>query len=264
MDDKLSQMLKYNRSKENAEKIEPFIQLAQRFILLAKQYANAYKELYANVLKEEYRREYAKGGVTIHRGFYSPSSLDIITGGCNRGRLLKRTPRGANYDYEYIFNDRGDLICCRCHNRIEILVYQEDYVLGLEFLSNENYLLERISQCWYEDAKLTKYVCVLFDYYDKDVRCEEINMETFDYTDSLLKKVNWYRYTPAIKLLTHEEIILYRDETGNLLEYVFKEIDLPPWKETMDIPEQRYTARKKGKLFHDTHHKGQGDGSPVS
>lgn len=253
MERKMAHFLKGNQSKENTKRMEPFIQMEKKYSLLAKQYADAFDELYAKVLQEEHRKEYAKGGQSIHRGVYSPSSLDVITGGCNRGRLLKRLPREGNYDYVYTFDEKGNLICSKYSEGIEILIRKENCVLGLEFDHSAHCLLERISECWYEDAKLVKYVCAVLNHYDEGKSCTEINVETFDYANDVLEKVNWYRYSPAIKLLTHEEITLYRDEAGNLHEYAVQEFDLPSFIEPPGIPEQRFKARKNEKVFHDTH-----------
>lgn len=36
---------------------------------------NSFQELRDSIVTNEYRREYSKGGLTIHRGFYSPSCV---------------------------------------------------------------------------------------------------------------------------------------------------------------------------------------------
>ena len=252
MEEKLKQLLQYNQSKENAERIKPYVQMAEKFALQAMQYADAFEELYAKVQQEACRTEYAKGGQMIHRGFYSPSCLDVITGGFNRGRLLKRLPSKGSYDYTYTFDAQGKMICCKHHGCVEILIHNENCILGLEFNQRGSHFPDRISECWYEDTKLVKYVCALLNSYDKVACCSEINVETFDYADDLLEKFNWYRFSPAIKSLSHNEITLFRDNAGNLLEYTDVARDLPPFLETPSIPARRYTAKKKEKLFHDS------------
>lgn len=255
MEEMLKKLRQYNQSEENAGKIKPYVQLAERFTLLAKQYADTFEELYAKVQQEVWRTEYAKGGQMIHRGFYSPSCLDVITGNCNRGHLLKRIPLNGKYDYAYTFDQQGNLICCKQHERIEILIHDESCVLGLEFDHGGAQLPERISECRYEDGKLVRYACALLNPYGKNADCMEINVETFDYADGILTKFNWYRFSPAIKSLSHNEITLFRDAAGNLLEYTDKELDLPPFLEATRGASGRYPAKKKEKLFHDIHRK---------
>jgi len=243
----------YYRSKENAERIEPFVQMEKKYSLLAKQYPDAFKELYAQVMQAAHHREYAKGGEYLHRGFYSPSSLHIITGGVTRGRLLKRPPREKNYDYEYIFDEKGNLICSKVQGRTEILIHKENYVLGVEFNPRYVWDIERISECWYEDTKLVKYVCALPDCSSEKALCTEVNVETFEYANDLLEKVHWYRFAPTIKSLTHNEITLFRDEAGNLKEYSVEELDRPPFLETLPMADLRHKPRKNEIVFHDTH-----------
>ena len=255
MEEMLKKLRQYNQSEENAEKIKPYVQLAERFTLLAKQYADTFEELYAKVQQKAWRTEYAKGGQMIHRGFYSPSCLDVITGNCNRGHLLKRIPLNGKYDYAYTFDQQGNLICCKQHEGIEILTHDENCVLGLEFDHGGAQLPQRISECRYEDGKIVRYACALLNPHDKNAGCVEINLETFHYAEGLLEKFNWDRFSPMIKLLSRNEITLFRDDADNLLEYTNKELDLPPFLEATRIPTQRYPAKKKEKLFHDIHRK---------
>ena len=251
--DKIIQLQKYNQSKDNIKRIEPFVEIVNEYVALAKRYADCFEELYGKAMQNEYRREYAKGGQVIHRGFYSPSSLDVVTGGCSRGHLLKNIHPKRGYDYEYFFDKLGNMICCKHHKCTEILIYNDDCILGLEFCHSDDCSIKRISQCWYEDTKLVKYVCGLLDNCEDGDVCTEINMETFEYADNVLNKFNWLRYSPGIKLLTHNEISLFRDAVGNLLEYSVKEFVLPRSKETPSFLEFKYSAREKRKLFHDTH-----------
>ena len=253
MEEMLKKLRQYNQSKENAEKIKPYVQMAEEFKRLATQYAAAFEELYAKVQQAAHHMEYAKGGQMIHRGFYSPSCLDVITGNCNRGRLLKNIPVKGGYDYAYTFDQRGNLISCQMHERIELLIHEENCVLGLEFDHRGAQIPERISQCRYEDGKLVRYACALLNPHGKNADCMEINLETFHYAEGLLEKFNWDRFSPTIKLLSRNEITLFRDDAGNLLEYTNKELDLPPFLEATRIPTQRYPAKKKEKLFHDIH-----------
>ncbi len=64
------------------------------------------RETIAN--RESFRKEYSRGGVTMPRGYYSPSLIsEIIVTNRKRGRLLKKLPAGRA-DYCYYFS--GDRI----------------------------------------------------------------------------------------------------------------------------------------------------------
>ena len=263
MQEMLRQLLKMNLSDENLERINPFIQLEQKYIALRKRYGDLFDELQSAVLKKVCYHQYATGGQTIHRGFYSPSALDIITGGCNRGRVLKRLPKEGKYDYEYLQDINGRILCCKRYEtkskekrflaEVEILLYQDNCVIGLTFLPDADFLLISASECKYENTKIVRYEHVLFNGICPAEGCTEINVEVFDYSDELLKTIDWYRYTPSIKLLTECEISLYRDQDGNLQEYVVKEGNFLEQIKKPDFTSRRYSAKKRERVFHDMH-----------
>ena len=68
------------------------------------------QEIYEEGLRQVVRRQYARGGCTLQRGYYCPSPvLDIIAGNKDRGRLLKKLS-GKQPDYMYGFNEAGELL----------------------------------------------------------------------------------------------------------------------------------------------------------
>ncbi len=220
----LKELRKYNRSEENLKRCEPFEQLKQKYIALKKQYARSFKKLNADISAKAYRREYSKGGETIHRGFYSPSSLDLVVSGCNRGRLYKRLPKPGTCTYEYIFDDKDNMICCNKYNKFktvstELFIYEQDKVYGLYY----DYSLSFISECHYENGKLIKYDNALL-WKDK---CFEINEEIIEYENDLMKTLYWSRYTPDTKLLTTNKYTFSRDEEGYLSTYLVEQIGGP-------------------------------------
>ena len=72
-----------------------------RFQEVAHTYKKTCNTIYKDLLNDVVRTEYARGGETIHRGYYCPSPVyDIIVGGASRGRLLKDMKRvKKNPDY---------------------------------------------------------------------------------------------------------------------------------------------------------------------
>ena len=70
-----------------------------------------YRDLYYHRKNVILKQEYAIGGETIYRGFYCPSPIyDILIGGCNRGRPLKRFPKNSRPTYIYGFDKNYKLM----------------------------------------------------------------------------------------------------------------------------------------------------------
>ncbi len=200
---------------------------------MQKQYADSFQELQAFVDLNAYRKEYSKGGVTLHRGYYSPSSLDLVVGGCNRGKLIKGLPKNNSYDYEYIFDGKDNLICTKKYSdefesvfrciAIEFLVYEQNRVLSFTFDLLNNYTeLSFISECQYNDDILLRYESALC-YEGND--CIEINVEIPEYADHLLKSVCSYRYNPFNKMLDQNKFVFFRDMDGYLSTYTIEQLD---------------------------------------
>lgn len=118
------ELIDFNRSEEYLKECENYEILNQKYIRLQKQYNGSYHELNKAIESRIYRREYSKGGKNIHRGFYSPSNLDLVHNNCNRGKLLKKSPKNNNYDYEYLFDSQNNIICVKntAVNSMEFLV----------------------------------------------------------------------------------------------------------------------------------------------
>ncbi len=232
--DWLKRVLSYARSSENLKDCEPFEQLNQKYILLQKQYADSFSELRDSIEPQAVRREYSKGGLTLHRGFYSPSALDLVSSGCNRGRLLKRTPKTSSFDYEYLFDGNGNLICAKTYGRtknsdfgviaVEFLIYDSEKVLSIKYEYFSDFKLSFISECRYENKRLVRYANALCNmFYDGD-GCVEINVETSDYDDGMLKSVCWYCYMPATHILQQKKYTFFRDQDGFLSTYTAEQL----------------------------------------
>jgi len=253
--DEIKALRAYNNSAENLKNCEPFEQMNQKFILLQNQYGNSFNELYKDIDKKICRREYAKGGLGFHRGYYSPSMMDLVVGGVNRGRLLKRLPKNNNYNYEYLFDAQDNLICVHdyginsTHKPVstELFVYQEDKVLSLEFYYYENISLHFISECQYENKRLIRYESARCNLFYGGSGCTEINVETYEYTNDLLQSFCWYRYNPSMRTLTQEKFIFNRDEEGYLSTYVTKQLGGFKPKTKFESGEDIYNVRVKRK-----------------
>lgn len=144
--------------------------MEQRLFNLYDKYLYSYNELRKRALAETYCTEYAKGGETLHRGYYCPSPVyDLIVGNANRGRLLKRRPV-VNYDYIYYLNEARQIIMVdgfttwengrkTLYTR-EFVIHQDDVEISVEY--KLDYFLGYIhmysaSLCDYEAEKLRAY-----------------------------------------------------------------------------------------------------------
>ena len=71
-------------------------------ISLCIKYRESFEKLNQTVKELELSREYGRGGRTLHRGFYCPSPVqDIIIGGCDSGRLVRKPKSELPVDYIY-------------------------------------------------------------------------------------------------------------------------------------------------------------------
>ena len=145
-----------------------FEQLNQKYVSLCEKYNDCFERLNAEISVKAYRYEYSKGGLSLHRGFYSPSSLDLVVKDLSRGRLLKNKPQSNKFDYEYVFDNQNRLICVKSigHNysaKIEFLLYEDNRVLSFvyDWYSDFN-RLSLISECQYDGDKLIRYECALY------------------------------------------------------------------------------------------------------
>ena len=233
-DDRWKQYNDYLASKENFEACEPFERLNQKFLSLARQYKKAFDELFSDVEARACRREYCMGGETIHRGFYSPSAMDLVVKGVRRGSLLESASYDDEYTHEYLFDDRDNLICIyrytgaggsRCLYETEILVYEDGRVLALTFSANVVLGLCLISECRFDDSLLISYEAAQCPYADAYGRCQEVQVEEFEYLDGLLQSFAHATYMPANHSLRQDRYTFMRDEEGYLSTYTVERLD---------------------------------------
>lgn len=229
--------------------------LNQKFILLQQRYCNSFDKLYAEVSSKTFRHEYSKGGLTIHRGFYTPSSLYLFTGNCKKGRLLKVPPQKRNFDYEYIFDNEGRIICSKKYSdemdnifspvEVELFVYDHDKVLSFIYEPRHNNNLFFISECHYSDGILLRYENAICDLSYGGKGCSEINIESFEYSnDGLLKTVQWQRYLPAIHFEDQCKYTLFRDENNCLSTYTVEETNKVGDRKNIIFNKKRYSINK--------------------
>ena len=238
--DAFRDMKAYLQSEENQREIQPFEALNQEFVSLHAQYKNSFEDIHRDAEQKAFRREYASGCMSLHRGYYSPSHIDSIAQGVSRGHLLKR--KGSRYAYEYVFDADDNLICVYgygYHNKsrvpvtTELFVRKKDIVQSFVFERDLNGRknLDYISECRYKDGKITEYriaFCHLIDSEKSAKRgkqCDEVDVEAYDYEGDAIKTFRWYRYLTSSKMLSADKFTFTRDESGKVLSFNSESID---------------------------------------
>ncbi len=237
----------YITSDEFVECCEPFEEVVKKFNLLYEQYKDSYDELTKNLEEKAVRREYSKGEL-IEGGFYSPTNIDLVTN-IHKGRLYKKTPKTHTYNFEYLFDEEGKLICSKRWAdgkidpwQIEILLYIENKVLRLYYdLYDKELTL--VTECQYEKGLLVR--CETGEFRNsldlrelfngaiinnRDKCCYRCYVEINNYKNGLLESFCWHEYYPSDKdvghaLLSQHKHTFERNEEGYLSTYTIQELD---------------------------------------
>ena len=151
------------------ELIEDFYKKDKYFEELYYSYKNKLDYYYNQSESQVVRKEYARGGEVIHRGFYCPSTVqDIIVGNCNRGKLVKKPRKTPDYEYWFDDNDRLILVKQLCADNteipptIELLFYNNKTVDSILYQkdkcdSEEKFLISSLTKCTYENDLIKNY-----------------------------------------------------------------------------------------------------------
>ena len=214
----------YCESEKNLKDCEPYDELDRKFFELKRQYESSFEAMRKAAEAAAYRSEYSKGGECIHRGYYSPSATDMYVIGGGRGRLYKRTPKPGQYDYEYVFDKDGNLICVKKYAEefegiytFEMFRREHDRTLSFIFNAFDNDL-EGITECRYENGALVRYEYALL--FREVSYCLEINVERFEYENGRLKTAYSDTYSPRHKTLEKNKYTFSRNAEGCITEYV--------------------------------------------
>ena len=249
-------MQDYLSSEENLKAVVSMDTRCKNYLDLREKYALSFDELLKTAERRVLRKEYAKGGETVHRGFYFPGYATLFVGGMNRGRLLKRAPKDNRYNYEYWFDAEGKMICAFKYAKnlnfrlveVEFLIYQNDEVMSVIFekVQNNTYWLHGISNCYFSDNRLSRYELVWFCVTETEsahtemieteswetlikshclqVKCSHVRVEECVRENGLMKDLHWFCYYPDFKSLNHQLIQFNRSQEGFLTSYTIKQI----------------------------------------
>jgi len=192
----------YYQSNRMIRKHKPFDLLIEKYNCLYNQYSDSFEQFYNEINDISTIKEYAKGGECFHRGYYFPGAMNLIVSNYNKGRLIKKISKSKNYDYEYLFDPLGFMICSHKYTtpnfnssyelyNTEFFVYQDNIVFSFIFKYDSCYppKLDFISISRYENKKIHTYE---FAYFIAD-KCVEVEVEIHEYMGDLLQ--SFYRCT---------------------------------------------------------------------
>lgn len=148
----------------------------ERFLSFYNEYRECFTVLNQMMKAGRFSQEYARGGCTIHRGFYCPSPvLDIITGGNDRGHLVHKSKSSIPFDYLYLKADNKlkivDKYVRHCDSTSHL--YQREFIIDngeetvapiYRMVSNQHDLFF-LSMCNYDSAgRIMQYLTFLPGY----------------------------------------------------------------------------------------------------
>jgi hypothetical protein len=211
----------YRNSPKNKKDCGFYIEDCIRIISLVDSYKVRYSELVNLLVAKTTFKQYASGGEMLHRGHFLPSpTFDLVTGNCNRGRLLKKVMAGNKIAYEYSFDNNNNLIMVKkqpdtSYETMEIILHEGSNSIGITF--DKDKMVLDITECMYKDRKITSYLYCLYESYNNKIVTYQ--KEHYQYTDGLLQETDRYEFVPDILLLQHNKYHFKHDEEGNLATY---------------------------------------------
>lgn len=199
--------------------------------------------------KQANRYEHCVGGEVLQRGYYCPSPIiDIVTGNCNRGRIVKRMTEKArkNISFEYGFKDEKILFVKRKNGEktyeYEYISYHDNKQIGYSF--DEEMNLIAISECIYLNGKIMSYLLVYVNYDNSVDRCEK---EIYEYKNGMLHSAVLYLMQTSNSCV-HDKYIFDHDADGFLSSYKSIEYQNGAEKEDYYWKDHIFKVYKKRKV----------------
>ena len=190
-------------------------------------------------------RTWARGGRVLHRGFYCPSLIvDITTGNCDRGKLLKNKTK-VHPDYIYGFDSSEKLVTVEKYEEsrlisMERIFYEGNNEYGLTYYSNLDYV-SFFSKCEYMEGLRKSYITC--QVHPSNNLKDMIWLEEYNYENSILVSADSYFFVPSCEnqpvlkdgkitflreshpVLRYDKISFSRDDSGNIEFYTVQGIN---------------------------------------
>ncbi|WNS78976.1 hypothetical protein RRU94_03280 [Domibacillus sp. DTU_2020_1001157_1_SI_ALB_TIR_016] len=203
----------------DTEKMDSFKKTIDELQHVKNKFKDKHSCLQDTAVKDIIRFEYAKGGESIHRGYYCPNLVyDLVVGNAKRGRLYKRKPQPGKFTYEYGFDREGRLLRVRKTTEFtastgqfneEFLLYEEDAVYSVCFHHTSN--LEVVSKCIYDSGKVTRYERSLFL-----LQHAELYSEEYSYENGMPSHVSIFNVMPSIHLYEEQKYMIKCSDEGEI------------------------------------------------
>lgn len=216
------------------DNLHPYKEKQEKFLSVCYAHNDKYEELVRAYEPRFFKREFAKGGVDFHRGYYLPSPVkDIIVSNANRGKLLKK-PLHEDFSWEYIFDVDGRLICVKnwCKSgsdfkvaATEFLIYHGNNVTSIEFVSDciKTEIL-RASECIYHDGKIMSYELAMYCGADTSRTCD-FTSESYIYENGKLAKMLLTEVSFDISLVSATLYTFLHDNQGFLESFTANRVE---------------------------------------
>lgn len=203
-------------------------QKAAQALQFATPYLSAPKEEYLHWDSLTATHQYAKGGLSLHRGFFCPSPVyDIVVGNVNRGKLYIRPTAKSQPDYQYGWDSKGRLITVNTNwGSKEFIIYRDDITVSVEFTDSLSFGLSvnAITMCEYDaSCRIISYLRCSCDPQDA-TKFTSYHLEEYSYKDQLISAVDFFEmfdtpYNPHRLLISHTRYFFQHDEDGFLSKY---------------------------------------------
>lgn len=217
----------YNKNK--LETVESSLNLQKefkaecnRFTVIAKKYLHNYKKIYLNLISKVVRKEYSTGGKLLYRGYYCPSPVyDIVTGNCNRGKILNKITSKSKLTHEYCFDNNDKLIIINYlySDYIEILEYFNNIVIGITFSLNLNEIIS-VTECIYDSYYRIKSF-IKADSCHNDCCIDHLEKEDYEYNHLGLYIAEIYDCLDSKNspIINYQKYTFEHDNEGYLEQY---------------------------------------------
>lgn len=200
--------------------IAPFHSEVQRLNQVLRPYVNNCQSLFKEQKKTVVRQEYGRGGLGNARGYYYPCPVtDLIVGGFNRGKLLKRL-KGANPpDYVFGFNSQNQLVAVEWYTgedvyEKEVIFYEGQVSRSIRFNDYRYGLyITDARKCIYEGDRLMFMETVEFDTLKK---VSGFEIEEYTYSEEGIQTYSNLMFRPDNNLVSHRIYGFSHDPEGYL------------------------------------------------
>lgn len=212
-----------DKSEEYLAAIAPFHVEIQRLNQVIQPYVACCQSLFEEQKKTVVRWEYGRSELGFARGYYYPCPVtDLIVGGFNRGKLLKRL-KGANPpDFVFGFNQENQLVTVEWHTDEkdydkEVIFYEGQESRSLRFSNFKNSLyMSEARKCVYEGDRLVFMETA--EFVPPNI-VGTFQIEEYSYSADGIQTYSIFQFMDSFNSAIHRVYGFSHDEEGYLKEY---------------------------------------------